>query len=62
MEEPSEINGAHRHEIGFGIVNELLGDENTRVVDQGVDSSKPLEGPANDALGNIVAGDIAVDD
>ena len=62
MEESPKINSAHRCEIGFGIVNELLGDENTGVIDQRVDSSEPLDGPVDDALGSIAAGDVAVDD
>ena len=60
MEESPKINSAHRCEIGFGIINKLLGDENTGVVDQGVDSSEPLDGAVDDAFGSIAGGDVAV--
>src|SRR5262249_49480180 len=61
VEEPPKINGDHRREFGFGIVNELLGDENTGVVYQRVDSSEALNGRIDDALGSIAAGDVAID-
>ena len=57
-----KINSDHRREIGFGIVDELLGDENTGVIYQRVDTSETLDGPVDDALGSIAAGDVAIDD
>src|SRR6516164_8519513 len=62
VEEPAKINGDHRREIGFGIVDELLGDENTGVIYQRIDSSETLDGRIDDELGSIAAGDVAIDD
>ena len=60
VEEPPKIDRDHRREIGFGIVNELLGDENTGVIYQRVDSSETLN--VDDALGGIATGDVAIYD
>lgn len=57
-----KIDRDHRREIGFGIVSELLGDENTGVIYQRVDSSETLNGPVDDALGGIATGDVAIYD
>jgi hypothetical protein len=55
-----KIDRDYRREIGFGIVNELLGDENTGVIYQRVDSSETLN--VDDALGGIATGDVAIYD
>jgi hypothetical protein len=56
-----EVRRGRRREVGLRIVDERLGDEDAGIVHQRVDASIALDGRADDALGSVGRGDIAVD-
>src|SRR6266403_827108 len=62
VEESRQIYSCHPHKVGFGIVDERLGDEDAGVVYQRVDAPKALDGRADDAVGSRGGGDVAIDD
>jgi len=62
VEEACEIDRDHRCEIGLGIVNEGLWDEDPGVVDQRVNSPKMIDGRADNTLGSLGSGDVTIDE
>ena len=56
-----EVRRGRRREVGLRIVDERLGNEDAGIVHQRVDASIALDGRADDALGSVGRGDIAVD-
>ena len=61
QEEPSEVDADRGCVVVAGVVGERLGDKDSGVVDEGVDSPEALHGPSDDALDGLRVGDVSVD-
>jgi hypothetical protein len=59
LEGPAEIHPGDRVEVVVGVVGEGRGDEDSRVVDHGVDPAEPVEGRIDDALADSWRRDVA---
>src|ERR1700722_2277549 len=61
MKESREIYGDHRCEVLFGILGEMLGDEDASVVDKGIYSSEALGSYGQNEFGRLGAGNVTLD-
>jgi hypothetical protein len=60
-EESGQVDAGDQRVIVGGVVGEGLGDEDARVIDQGVDAAEAIKRPAHDPVGGGLLGDVALD-
>lgn len=61
VEEPEQVQRDEGHQIVLGVVDEGLGDEDSGVVDQGVDAAEALHRCTDHALRSARSGDVSID-
>jgi hypothetical protein len=59
VEKARQVHGQHSREVGVGVLDERLGNEDAGVVDQGVDATEAIDRRAHDALGGLPVGHVA---